>query len=146
MHDKIYITNLNFIGALSLNSHLPSRLTGQHPPILVAIAVTRKRLNPITDISELDHLRVEPHELHHIKVIRIRLQVVQNLDVGRERFVVPPGPREVGELVVATRRLELGGSVGGVFPNASDRVGGFEDDRVVLREVLGRRYSAYPGS
>ena len=77
-------------------------MAGEEGPVLGAFVVVSS-----ANEAELDDLGVELDELEDVEVGRVRVQVIQDLLGGGEAHVVPLSPREIRELIVATRGLEF---------------------------------------
>jgi len=55
-------------------------------------------------------------------VLSIRVQIIEYLQMGGKIGVVPLRPREIGEFIITTMRLKLGGVVGAMAPNPTNGI------------------------
>lgn len=86
----------------------------------------------VTDKPDLHHLRIEVYELEEIKVVSVRVQVVQYLKVRWKTLIVSIGPRKVRELVITTSRLKLCRIVRTVPPDPSNGIRSLENYWVMV--------------
>lgn len=117
-------------------------MTREHRSKFVGVSIE----GVAADESNSDDFGIESNETEEIEMTNVRIQVLENLEMGREIDVVPIWPRKIGELVIGTKRLKLSRSVRTVLPNAADAIRRLENNWPVVGQLLGGSDAANSGA
>lgn len=117
-------------------------MTREHRSKFVGVSIE----GVAADESNSDDFGIESNETEEIEMTNVRIQVLENLEMGREIDVVPIRPRKIGEFVIGTKRLKLSRSVRTVLPNAADAIRRLENNWPVVGQLLGGSDAANSGA